>query len=82
MKEKDGGVLDVDSVSLRKVNVEDDNVAVDDEWGADEWDVIMWEGGGGTSEREVLKREFDDEGERMYGNTRNDGDGLRREEIV
>lgn len=42
----------------------------------------MWEERGGVSEREVLKSELDKRGERMYANKGNDGDGLRREEIV
>lgn len=42
----------------------------------------MWEGGGGFSEREGSKREVGEGGTGMYADIGNDGDGLRREEIV
>lgn len=82
MKDRDGGGLDGDFISLRKKVVKGGEVVADDECRAGGCAGCVWEGRRRVRKKEVLKRGVSEGRERMSGEMRNGGDGSGREEMV
>lgn len=76
------GVLDGDLAALRELFVGGEDVATDDECVADGCEADVWKRGGDMSERDVFKKEADEQGIAMYADMVNDGDGFGKENIV
>lgn len=76
-----GRPLKMTSFRLRKVVVESEFAAIEDDCGAEKGKAGVWERENDESEIEFFKKESKEGEEKMYAGMRNDGGGLEREEI-
>lgn len=75
-------IMDGSFTLLLEVAVEGEDVANVDECRVDECETAVRERHESETKRRVFKREFDGRGDRLYAETKNDGDRFGREEIL
>lgn len=76
-----GRALDSSSVSLRKEAVKSGVVEAFEKYSVEECETGALERMEGVSNKDVLQREQDDGGQRLYEAMRKDDDGFKREEV-